>query len=345
MRKRELIDSLLAALDGDVSAVLAIAVETVGSAPREPGAWMAVLADGRVEGTVGGGALESRVIEDARTLLPSGGACLVRYTIGGAASDTGMVCGGAAELLLLCIDQGHRGALEQMHRIMEARGEGVCVIDLAPFGGALPAGEHGEDQARTCARAPSWTVDSAGCDGLPAPGIRDGHYAEPIRPEPRAYVFGCGHVGRALVEALAFAGFEVVACDDRPEMLEAARLPRASERCRVDYGDLAASISVMRSDFVVVCTAGHASDFEVLAQVLPVGPGYVGCLGSKKKTAHTKARLAAAGFSQPVIDAVHMPVGVPIACETPEEIAISIAAQLIDARRSASPGCSWVAER
>ena len=101
MRKIETIDSLIGALDRDVPAVLVIVVETAGSAPREPGAWMAVFDDGRIEGTVGGGALEARAIEDARLLLASGGSRLVRYTIGGAQSDTGMVCGGAVELLFM----------------------------------------------------------------------------------------------------------------------------------------------------------------------------------------------------------------------------------------------------
>lgn len=334
VRKIEIINSLLSAIGNDVAAVLAIVVETVGSAPREPGAWMAVFADGRVEGTVGGGMLECRAIEDARALLQSGESRLVRYTIGGAKSDTGMVCGGAAGLLLISVMEQQRLACEQMAEMLCERGTGVCSIDLAPFGGPLPQGEHGEDRARATQEPISWTVETAHGEDLPRPGVHGSRYLEPICPEDRAVILGCGHVGRALAEVLTFAGLEVVACDDRPEMLDAARFPRAVDRRQVDYANLAESVSICERDFVVVCTAGHASDFEVLAQALPVRPRYVGCLGSKKKTVHVKARLQEAGLPSAAIEAIHMPVGVPIACETPEEIAISIAAQVVDERRS-----------
>lgn len=333
MRKIETIDSLIGALDRDVPAVLVIVVETAGSAPREPGAWMAVFDDGRIEGTVGGGALEARAIEDARLLLASGGSRLVRYTIGGAQSDTGMVCGGAVELLFMRMGGEHRLMLEKMTAMFGARSEGVLAIDLTAFGGSLWPGEHGPDASRTIEGAPYMRIECSG-DGGARPGVVGTWYREPIFHEGRAYVFGCGHVGRSLAEVLAFAGFEVVVCDDRAEVLGLAHLPRTVERLRVDYGDLSVSVSIDARDFVVVCTAGHASDFDVLAQVLSARPRYVGCLGSKKKAAHTRARLREAGFPADAIDSIHMPVGVPIACETPEEIAVSIAAQVVDVRRS-----------
>lgn len=347
MRKIEIIDSLIEALDADSgapvgggAAVLAIVIETSGSAPRGPGAWMAVHADGRIEGTVGGGALEARVVGDARALLEIAESKLIRYTIGGVGSDTGMVCGGSVELLLMSLDTSHLEPLERMAGLISARREGACSIDLAPFGGALPPADHGDARARTAKGAVPWSVvsseyASAGNIGLPAaPCLRGDRYLEPIRPEGRAFVFGCGHVGRAVVEVLGFAGFEVVACDDRPEMLGRELLPRAMERLRVDYGDLSSSIAMGCRDLAIVCTSGHASDFEVLVQALRAHPGYIGCLGSKRKTAGVKARLMGEGFSAEEVGAIHMPVGVPIACETPEEIAVSIAAQVIDARRS-----------
>ena len=160
------------------------------------------------------------------------------------------------------------------------------------------------------------------------PGIIGGHGSERVLRAPADGTFD------PLAEVLAFAGFEVVVCDDRAEVLGLAHLPRTVERLRVDYGDLSVSVSIDARDFVVVCTAGHASDFDVLAQVLSARPRYVGCLGSKKKAAHTRARLREAGFPADAIDSIHMPVGVPIACETPEEIAVSIAAQVVDVRRS-----------
>ncbi len=334
MRKIEIVEGLLGALDRGAAAVLAIVIETVGSAPREPGAWMAVFDDGRVAGTVGGGALEARAIEDARLLLASGGSRLVRYTIGGAASDTGMVCGGAVELLIMRMTGELRPALERMVDLGRGREEAVCSIGLSPFGGPIPRGEHGGDRAREIPGAPTWIVGPVEPGASPAAGVDGDWYLEPISHEGRAYIFGCGHVGRSLAEVLAFAGFDVVALDDRPEVLKGARVPRAVECRFVDYADLSASVAVCARDFAVVCTAGHASDFKVLEQVLAAHPRYVGCLGSKRKAEHTRARLRDAGFSPDVIETVEMPVGVPIACETPEEIAISIAARMVDVRRA-----------
>ena len=223
--------------------------------------------------------------------------------------------------------------LEKMTAMFGARSEGVFAIDLAAFGGSLGPGKHGPDASRTVQGTPRMRIECSG-DGGARPGVVGTWYREPIFHEGRAYVFGCGHVGRSLAEVLAFAGFEVVVCDDRAEVLGLAHLPRTVERLRVDYGDLSVSVSIDARDFVVVCTAGHASDFDVLAQVLSARPRYVGCLGSKKKAAHTRARLREAGFPADAIDSIHMPVGVPIACETPEEIAVSIAAQVVDVRRS-----------
>lgn len=382
MKKIDIVERLLETLDAGGSAVLAIVVAVEGSAPRGAGAWMAVLEDGSLAGTVGGGALEARVVEDARALLAAGQSRLVRYTIGGPGSDTGMVCGGAVDLLLMSVTAGHCSTLLGVRQALTSRDEAALVIDLDPFGGPLPRGEHGEKAARTIDGAPALTLESLadqtalkagilvsderrcrsvdpcarhfgnagprgsdahsanrdmGCEvgDAAARAARGARYVEPLRPEARVFVFGCGHVGRALVEVLGFAGFDVVACDNRPEMLEPELLPRTAARLLVDYDDLAASLTVGPRDFVVVCTAGHGSDFEVLCQTLSRRPAYVGCLGSRKKTAHTKVRLLDAGFSSEDVDAVRMPVGVPIACETPEEIAISIAAQLVDARRRA----------
>lgn len=333
MRKVEIAKGLLRALEASAAAVLVIVVGTEGSAPRETGAWMAVHEDGRVEGTVGGGALEGKAIEDSCALLASGASRLVRYTIGGASSDTGMVCGGAVDLLFVQVTDACADAIGSMVDVCGARGEATLEIDLSAFGGALPQGEHGGDAARVSVVPPQMAL-RRGVVSPDVAGVRGGFYLEPVHPEGRVLVFGCGHVGRALVEVLSFAGMEVVAIDDRPAMLDAALLPRASERRLVDYGSLAQSVSVGVHDFVVVCTSGHASDFEVLAQVLSTPPFYVGCLGSKKKTARTKARLRESGFPSDAVDAIHMPVGIPISCETPEEIAISIAAQIVDARRS-----------
>lgn len=350
MNKPDIVNALLEALDRRQGAELVIVAGSEGSAPRGAGAWMAVFADGSMAGTVGGGALEGQAIEDARSLLIAGRSRLTRYTIGGPKSDTGMVCGGSVTLLFLHVSEGHRRALERTQGAFEACEEAEISVDLAPLGGPLPAGAHGADAAHTTDSALGVSVgrvfhaDARKVDAASGAiigrgsyaGIRDGRYVEPVCAEGRAYVIGCGHVGRALVEVLGFAGFTVIACDDRPDMLDPALTPRARERIPVDYGELALSLTVTPRDFVVVCTAGHRSDYEVLLQVLSRRPAYIGCLGSRKKSAHTRGRLLEAGCAAQDVEAICMPVGIPIACETPEEIALSVAAQMVDARHKGS---------
>lgn len=132
---------------------------------------------------------------------------------------------------------------------------------------------------------------------------------------------------------LAGAGFAVVSCDNRAEMLSEELLPGVLDRRLVDYGDLAASCKIGPRDIVISSTAGHGSDFAVVSQALAAHPAYLGCLGSKKKTAFIHGKLAEEGYSDEDIASIHMPIGIKIGAETPNEIAISIAAELIAHRR------------
>ena len=154
-------------------------------------------------------------------------------------------------------------------------------------------------------------------------------YIEPLCPEGLTYIFGSGHVGRALAPVLANAGFAVVSCDDRAEKLTDDLLPGISDRRVVDYADLASTCAIGPRDIVISSTAGHGSDLKVVSQALGARPAYLGCLGSKKKTAFIHGKLAEEGYAQEEIDSIHMPIGIKIGAETPAEIAVSIAAELI----------------
>lgn len=336
MNKIEIVDLLLEALDAHKPAELTFVAQTHGSAPRSAGAWMALFSDGSALGTVGGGSVENIAMADARGLLDAGQSCLVRYTIGGKKSDTGMICGGAVTLCHVLVDASLRDVLVQERRILAERGEGVLSFDLSVFGeGATDSTEHGEGSKRTVAGSVPASIVFPERQADIKAGISGERYLEPISPEGYTYIFGCGHVGRALVSTLAATGFAVVACDDRPEMIEEGLMPATVERRLVDYGRIGDFCSIGPRDFVVCATSGHKSDREVVVQALACRPTYLGCLGSAKKTAFVRAQLAEAGFSDEEIAQVHMPVGLHIQAETPEEIAVSIAAEMILHRRTA----------
>ena len=133
---------------------------------------------------------------------------------------------------------------------------------------------------------------------------------------------------------LTAAGFAVVACDDRPGTLTPEWVPGVYDRRLVDYKNLSELCPIGPRDLVVVATAGHKSDIDVVIQAMHAKPAYLGCLGSRRKTAFVRARLEQEGFTQDQIDELHLPIGVAIQAEDPEEIAISIAAEMIHLRRT-----------
>lgn len=145
----------------------------------------------------------------------------------------------------------------------------------------------------------------------------------------RVLIFGGGHVGTELVPVLEHLGFEVWILDNREEFASPARHPKAKKCILCDYENIAASVDVRPEDYVAVMSHGHLYDREILLQVIKNRPSYTGCIGSRKKVAATKQFLSENGISDADLDTLHSPIGIDILGDTPEEIAISIAAELI----------------
>lgn len=143
------------------------------------------------------------------------------------------------------------------------------------------------------------------------------------------YVFGGGHVSQAAVPVLASVGFRCVVADDRPEFADEALFPDAVEVHCIDFKHIEEKIRITERDYVVVMTRGHEHDYEVQAHALGRKPCYLGVMGSRHKIAFVTKRLLEDGFSLEEIQGCHMPIGLDIKAETPEEIAVSIAAELI----------------
>ena len=161
---------------------------------------------------------------------------------------------------------------------------------------------------------------------------RGGRYIEPLARAGRVYIFGGGHVGCALVPVLAAVGFRVTMYDNREELAKPERYPAADEVIFGSFADISGKVTLTADDYAVVMTPGHQADHEILSQVLRSDATYIGCIGSRGKVAKTRERLRADGFTEAEIDRVHAPIGLPILAETPEEIAISIAAEMIEHR-------------
>ncbi len=166
-------------------------------------------------------------------------------------------------------------------------------------------------------------------------------YVEPILLDPRLVILGAGHVGRILAKLARFTGFRVTVVDDRAEFANQENVPDANDLIVHEFERAFERVPVEGGTFIVVATRGHNHDLDAVKAALRTPAHYIGLLGSKRKRALLRRSLADSGFSPADIDRVIIPVGLPIDSVTPEEIAVSIMAQIIQRRREhgASRSC------
>jgi len=158
------------------------------------------------------------------------------------------------------------------------------------------------------------------------------YYSEPLVRPGGVCIFGGGHVAQELVPVLAHLGFRCTVMDDRPDFANPGMFPQAEEVITGDFSRISDFLTVTPNDYLVVMTRGHSFDYEVQVQAMRTGACYIGVIGSKSKAGIIAQKLSREGFSQEEINRVHSPIGINIASETQAEIAVSIAAQLIQVR-------------
>jgi len=160
-------------------------------------------------------------------------------------------------------------------------------------------------------------------------------FIEPIVSIPTLFILGGGHISFTLAKIAKLVGFKIAVVDDRPEFATAQRFPEAEQVLATSYDKAFSELKVGKSDCVVIVTHGHKGDEAALEGALSTEAKYIGMIGSKTKNAVVYAHLKAKRITQQQLDRVHAPVGLPIHAQTPEEIAVSILAEIIQVRRSA----------
>ncbi len=310
---------------------LVTVVESKGSAPRHAGAVMAVFEGGTTVGTIGGGAVENAAILRGQELLGCAGE-IKRYSLTREdAAGLGMICGGDVTLLFHPISKGCAMAVsifEDILLALDERSPRWLVQELREDGMIRLAlyGKTGLELGDALEPEPSRGVMPVFTDGGRP------RFVDPVVKAGRALVFGGGHVSQALVPILTSIGFPVYVFEDREEFADKERFPAASgvTLCRLD--DFLTEAQIIPEDYVVILTRGHQKDYEVLKQVLCTQATYIGMIGSRAKVAKTKDRLMEDGFAWDDVARVYAPIGLAIGAETPEEIAVSIAAEMIKRR-------------
>ena len=156
---------------------------------------------------------------------------------------------------------------------------------------------------------------------------------EPILPQPVVFILGAGHIGFAVSSLAKFTGFKIVVVDDRPAYANAGKFPDADEIFVDDPAGKISKLNINKASYLVIACRGHLEDQNTLAEALKTEAGYIGMLGSRKKVKTVFSNLMELGISHESLKKVHAPIGIPIATDTPEEIAISIIAEIVDFRR------------
>ena len=314
--------------------VVATIIQHGGSTPRSSGAKMIVLSGGNSIGTIGGGKLEADVITKSGEVLREGQSRVVNYEFSGVdAAAMDMICGGSARVLIDIIS----GESSDFWTVIDSLSTqkftlaGWLATTIHPGGLVdhrfIPA-EEGNKLAAGSLRDLSQIK-------TPALHETEGelYYIEPVALPSRVYIFGAGHVSRAIARITTMVDFHTVVIDDRQEFSNRDRFPDAAE-IRVDQpvNKLFDLRVFTPADFIVIVTRGHLQDQIVLEKALQTSAGYIGMIGSKRKCRLIFDNLLEKGYSKEQIQRVHAPIGLDIHAETPEEIAVSIVAELIQER-------------
>ena len=233
-------------------AALCTVVKSIGSTPRHVGSKMLVYPDKKFVGTVGGGDLEKRVLNEALLAMSDGQTRLLSYTMADPSRGDPGVCGGTVEV-----------------------------------------------------------------------------FVEPILPPATVVVIGAGHVGKAVVHLAKWLGFRVAVSDDRSEFCNPEATPGADAYYPVPMGELSEHLQLNNRSYIVITSRGSSVDVQGLPGLLEADSAYVGVIGSKRRWLTTVKALKAKGVSDEKIARVHSPMGLELNAETPEEIAVSIMAEIL----------------
>ena len=306
--------SVIQTIDQGNRVMLMVVLHSDGSSPGRQGFKMVVSEDGTMAGSIGGGFMEHKLVELCRRSLnqdrtnPFIKRQVHRSNI--PADRSGMICSGEQTIAFYELGKRDVGALQAMLTSWET-GQGVC-IELDPKGVQfIPASPEGSRFTFTIEGETSWS------------------YREDLQFNNTVHIVGGGHVGLALSRTMNQLGFIVHIYDDRERLntMEANMFAHLKEL--VDYEEIDKYIPEGPQQYVVIMTFGYRSDDIVLRALLGGEFAYLGMMGSTEKVAKMMRDLKTDGIAQGILDKVYSPIGVPVHSKTPEEIAVSIAAEII----------------
>ncbi len=337
-------------LEKDSPIVLISIISLQGSTPRHSGTKMVVGGDGKSYGTIGGSLIEAAAIQEAKKALSAKQSKIMSYELTGKdATDPGMICGGKAEILLDYIASSKENKnFSRQWRDAIVKGKDFYILTqlksnvdttdvvghaILYSDGTITGNVSLEEADIHKIKTELHNISTTAILPLGDAKIM----VDRVRKLKTVYCFGAGHVAVPTAHLAALVGFRVVVLDDRRDFANAERFPDAHEICVVtDFNRALDGLDIDEDSYIVIVTRGHLYDRQVLEQALKTKAGYIGMISSKRKRAAIYEALMAQGVTKERLDWVHSPIGLDIGGETPEEIAVSIVAELISERSKQS---------
>jgi xanthine dehydrogenase accessory factor len=334
--------------------VLATVVRTQGSAPQKPGSSALFCIKGLIAGTVGGGVVEAKTSNFALESIKSHQSSLLRINLANDISKKEeAICGGEVTVLIDANLHNYIHVFTELKGSIEKRVPGVIITMVTPFSEKTILVNRYWMSAVSKPVLPAYFIEkiepevnrilssgdpTAFCElEIEIPGEEPSSlfFLEPVFPLPELIIAGAGHIGKALAHLGRMLGFSVTVIDDRPEFANSSNIPDAQKIIVDDIGKAMEDIEKNRDTFVVIVTRGHKDDASALRPCIGTDLAYTGMIGSKKKIAAMKSDFIVNGWATPAQwNRIYAPVGIDIKSQTVEEIAVSIAAQLVMVKNS-----------
>jgi xanthine dehydrogenase accessory factor len=349
---KDVYSEIVKALEKKEKLALATLVTRVGSAPRAVGAKYLIKADGSSVGSIGGGCVEAEVWQAAQKVMEKGRGGVLHFELTSEQlAEGGLICGGNIDIFLEPLKEDFLNIYQEVARIRQKGGlailatlvsvdgdfpkEGGWKILMKTSGekvGSLLGGVElekkilSEGEVTVKEKKPKVFV-------LSSENRKMEILLEPVFSEPTVYIFGGGHISEQLASLAKKVHFKVVVIDDRQMFANRERFPEVDELIVAEFDKCFDQLNIDDSSYMVIVTRGHLYDGFVLEQAVKTNARYIGMIGSKKKIKTLYQNLMKKGISKEALNRVHAPIGLDINSETPEEIAVSIVAELIKVRR------------
>ncbi len=347
----DIYSAIVKALERKEKMALATLITRVGSAPRAVGAKYLIKGDGTSVGSIGGGCVEAEVWQEAQKVMEKREGRILHFELTSEQlAEGGLICGGNVNIFLEPLQEEFLNIYKEAARIRQ-KGGTALLATLVSVDDTFYKGEGSKALMKTSGEKIGSLLDGFELEKkilseaevilrekrpkvltLSSKNRRMEVLLEPIYSEPTVYLFGGGHISEQVVPLAKKVHFKVVVIDDREMFANRSRFPEADEVIVSEFERSFDRLNIDDSSYIVIVTRGHLYDGFVLEQAVKSKARYIGMIGSRKKIRTLYQNLMEKGMKKEVLDRVHAPIGIDINSETPEEIAVSIVAQLIKVR-------------